>query len=151
MKRNWNLRPIFAEVMLAIMILGMGILLPEKMQAQTLDQGLRNNTYVNSQADTARLTLYSSSANQITAAWTSDTVSVKIYVDTRVRGSSAWTVKDSVSYSGNGPQFNEWVLRDQVTNRIPGIYIETRLRYVFAGSGNATGTKKYTSTLKYKL
>lgn len=126
---------------IAVMLFVPAVSLAQLPFAQSLEN---NKTYANSQNDTAVYSANASFSGYLTGVFISDTVNVKIYIETRVRNLTAWTLKDSVSYSGNGSQTLEWTIRDAVTNRIPGLMIDIRSRFVFAGSGNAVGGKKYT-------
>jgi hypothetical protein len=92
---------------------------------------------------------YRSIALQISAP---DSFSGKTYVETRVKGTSTWTVKDSLTITNatTSATNSEWVLRDATTEKIPGIYIDVRFRTVCASSGNTTTpTQKMTATIRF--
>jgi hypothetical protein len=113
-------------------------------------QTIESKAYANSQKDTSlsyALGGYSRLSLDFVAL---SAVNVSIMVDTKKRGSSTWTVKDTLAVSGtSGDDLTaDWVLRDQTTEVIPGVSDSVRVRYVFAVSGNTTST--YTSRLNYR-
>lgn len=81
-----------------------------------------------------------------------DSASIKIYVDYRVKGNSAWTLKDSVSVSATSATYSSWVLRDNATEVVSGVWVDYRFRFAFQASGNPAqaSTKKYSANLYYR-
>lgn len=69
---------------------------------------------------------------------TNDSVSVKVAVDYRYVGTTAVTAIDSTTLVGtsNTGSRKEYVVRDAVTDKCPGLKIEMRFRTVFASSAN---------------
>ena len=81
-----------------------------------------------------------------------DSINVKVYVDTRPKGGSTWSVKDSVTVTStaNGGGVTEWALRGTAVDRIAGVTNDTRFRFAFQGSDNGTSSVTYTPRLRYR-
>ena len=82
-----------------------------------------------------------------------DSVNLKVYVDTRSKGASNWSVKDSVTITSaaNGGGVTEWALRGTAVDRIAGVTNDTRFRFAFQGSENGTSSATYTPRLRYRF
>lgn len=78
-----------------------------------------------------------------------DSINVKIYVETKPKNSSTWTVKDSVSYNSVSGANAIWTLRQPTINLIPGLQIDVRFRPVFAATINTLIAKSYSMVVGY--
>lgn len=123
------------------------MLLWNTLSAQyAINQTLKlNHSYVAGLADTTA-SVRVGSYNRVGVLFVSrDSVNVKLYVETQVYGGSTWTLADSVSIAStlNAGARSEWILRDNTTEKIPGVSNYTRFRAVFAETGQGVSSARY--------
>ena len=137
-------------------ILGLGLVLLTALvavscQAQFTETLRNKKAYVASQKDTVyvpfKLGLYSRVALDFAAR---DSVGIRIFSDTRVPG-KAWVAKDTTYFvtSDSASAKFEYMLRDNTTEKIPGMDTETRFRLTFADTSVGVTSANFDLILKY--
>jgi hypothetical protein len=116
---------------------------------------INNKTYANSQLDTSATYLVGGLHSLALRYQYGDSISVIFTFDYRTVGSTSWTaaaaaVGDTVINTGDAG-FGQVVLRNQTTERIPGMATQVRVRHIFAGSANSANSgARYSTFLNYK-
>jgi uncharacterized protein YabE (DUF348 family) len=109
-----------------------------------------SKSYARNQTDTvttpSNLALFGQVDVEVVAA---DSFNCKIYVETKPKDGSTWTVKDSLSINTTSAVKQIWLLRQSSTNLIPGVQIDVRFRPVFAATVNTLLAKSYSMVVGY--
>lgn len=106
--------------------------------------------YANSQADTTSAFVIGGASRLAYDVYYADSAVTKTYLDYRIVGDASWTLKDSVSITKTAAGRSEWVLRDGITDKVPGVKIEIRFRKTFNASNNGVTSATYTDELLWK-
>ncbi len=146
-------------VLAALLVLPVILITETSAQANlnpnTLPQSHRwpintDKSYANSQLDTSGTYKVGGLSRLGYKAYFADSAAGKVYVDYRVVGETIWTLKDSVTVAKTAAGHQEWVLRDGVTDKVPGIDIQIRLRKAFGASDNGVTTGTYSDAIIFK-
>ncbi len=146
-------------LMVLIPLLVMAVVVPAQAQ-QVLDPGsapqyfvhplATSKTYVNSQADTSAAITVGGLSKLAYNVYYADSAVTKIYVDYRILGDATWTLKDSTSVTTTAAARAGWVLRDAITDKVPGLKIQIRFRRAFSASNNGVTSARYSDELDWK-
>lgn len=118
----------------------------------------QNMAYANSLNDTSKTMVIGTWSNVTVRFYHADSCSVVRKFDYRVLGATSWTAVAAVSadtlldtsYTALGG-YDQIVLRDNVTSRIPGTTTQFRIRNVFAATNNSAFVSKavFSEKLEY--
>lgn len=109
--------------------------------------------YVNSQIDTSAIFNIGGCSRVSLLTISYDSTSYITNVDYRPSSSAAWvaTSADTVAVvAGGAVSYHSWVLRDNTTEKVPGMSGQIRFRKVFAASNNGVTAPTYTDQLYWK-
>lgn len=109
-----------------------------------------SKAYANSQIDTSATYAIGGASHLAYNVYYADSAVTKTYLDYRIVGATAWTLKDSNSVTQTAAGYAEWVLRDGVTDKVPGLKIQIRFRKTFNASNNGVTSATYTDELNWK-
>jgi hypothetical protein len=109
-----------------------------------------SKAYVNSQADTSSAFTIGGASKLAYNVYYADSAVTKTYLDYRIVGNTAWTLKDSNSVTQTAAGRAEWVIRDGITDKVPGLKIQIRFRKTFSASNNGVTSATYSDELDWK-
>jgi hypothetical protein len=123
---------------------------PGSVPQYFVDNIATSKAYVNSQKDTSRTYTAGGASRLAYNIYAADSISVKTYLDYRIVGDVTWTLKDSVTVTLTAAGYSEWVIRDAITDKVPGLKIQIRFRKAFLASNNGVTSASYSDILTWK-
>lgn len=111
-----------------------------------------NKAYVDSQSDTTATVSNMGLYNHVDLVFHStDSAVVKINIDIRDAGVTAWTLKDSVTITSaaNAGVYYDWQLKGPVVDKVTGITKQIRIRNTWS-TNNGVTSPKFWETLYYR-
>jgi len=145
-------------VALILLLVAVGIspaIAQDKSNPNTVPQYFKQalattKAYANSQIDTSGTYNVGGATKLAYNVYYADSAVTKTYLDYRIIGATAWTLKDSNSVTQTAAGYAEWVLRDGITDKVPGLKIQIRFRKTFNASNNGVTSATYSDELDWK-